>query len=85
MAETHNTARPARPTSLERAFELARTGEYPTSGDVKVQLNAEGFAGEQIFGPSLLRQLRRLISAAKEEETLSVGDSRASPDQGTST
>jgi hypothetical protein len=57
-------------TALERAFELAKSGDYATVGDVTKQLKAEGFATSQITGPSLSRQLRELCTqavAAKSE------------------
>lgn len=59
-----------RPTALERAFELAKTGDYATVSDVTKQLKAEGFATTQITGPSLSKQLRELCTqavAAKSE------------------
>ena len=52
-------------TPLERAFELARTGTHPTVEDIRKQLRAEGFPTDQVFGPSLLRQLRELANAAR--------------------
>lgn len=53
-----------RPTALERAFELARSGECAGVSDVKERLRAEGFAAEQVTGPVLGRQLRELCTAA---------------------
>lgn len=54
-----------RPTTLERAFELARGGECATVGDIKDKLKQEGFSPNDVTGPSLLRQLRELCSAAQ--------------------
>ena len=46
-------------TTLERAFELARTGRG--IGDIRTVLDAEGFTLSQLDGsPSLRLQLRRL-------------------------
>ncbi|HYD45216.1 MAG TPA: hypothetical protein VEA79_08130 [Phenylobacterium sp.] len=59
-----------RPTALERAFELAKSGDYATVSEVTRQLKAEGFATSQITGPSLGKQLRELCAqavAAKSE------------------
>lgn len=53
-----------RPTALERAFELAKSGDCATVSDVTKQLKAEGFATSQITGPSLSKQLRELCNAA---------------------
>lgn len=57
-------------TALERAFELAKSGEYATVSEVTKQLKAEGFSISQITGPSLSKQLRELCTAAqpKSEE-----------------
>jgi hypothetical protein len=50
---------------IERAFQLARTGQYVTVEDVKKKLRAEGYSVATITGPTLLRQLRELIKAAR--------------------
>ena len=52
------------PTSLERAFELARSGHFSNLEDIRVQLRREGLSSNQIFGPVLQRQLRNLINKA---------------------
>jgi len=51
------------PTALERAFELAKSGEYTSIVEIRSKLKSEGLGTEQITGPSLLRQLRQLIAA----------------------
>jgi hypothetical protein len=53
-----------RQTSLERAFELARSGECANLAELRERLKAEGFASQQLEGPSLLRQLRELCRIA---------------------
>lgn len=53
-----------RPTTLERAFALARTGDYASIAEIRAQLKAEGYAAQQLEGPSLLRQLRELCVAS---------------------
>jgi hypothetical protein len=45
---------------VERAFVLARSGEYANVGSIRDQLRREGYGGNHIEGPSLIRQLRRL-------------------------
>jgi len=54
-----------RPTSLERAYHLARTGACPTVADIKLRLRAEGFDEGQVFGRTLVADLRRLCAAAR--------------------
>lgn len=51
-----------RPTLIERAYELAASGDCRTVADIKQQLQEEGFTGLQssLYGPSLLADLRRL-------------------------
>jgi hypothetical protein len=50
---------------IERAFQLARTGGYASIDDLKKKLRAEGYSVATITGPTLLRQLRELIKAAR--------------------
>jgi hypothetical protein len=54
---------------LERAFELARSGECAGVQDIKARLKAEHFTGidDQLYGPSLVRQLKQLCDAARRE------------------
>lgn len=56
----------SRPTTLERAFTLARTGEYAGLSEIRAQLRAEGFPMQQLEGPSLMKQLRDLCAKARE-------------------
>ena len=58
-----------RQTTLERAFTLARSGEYGGVSEIRAQLKAEGYAIQQMEGPSLLRQLRDLCLAARQVKT----------------
>ena len=53
-------------TALERAFEMARSGNYASVADIKKQLKDEGFSVAQVTGPALSQQLRDLIRAARE-------------------
>ena len=55
-----------RPTAMERAYELARSGACAGVADIKTRLRAEGLAEDQIFGPRLLAELRGLCNAARE-------------------
>ena len=53
------------PTPLERAFALARTGDYPGIVSIRSQLHAEGYETRQLEGPTLLSQLRSLCKDAR--------------------
>lgn len=50
-----------RPTTIERAYQLAESGTCRTVGDVKQQLNAEGFerVQESLYGASVTAALRK--------------------------
>lgn len=54
-----------RPRPLERAFELARSGDFTTLTALRKHLATEGHSAEQISGPSIKRQLRALCALAK--------------------
>jgi hypothetical protein len=54
-----------RPTTLERAFELARSGACPGLQDIRQRLKSEGYDPHQIEGPMLVRQLRELCDASR--------------------
>lgn len=58
---------PAPPSIIERAFQLAKSGEYDTVSDIRKQLVAENYSSTTSYlqGSSLTGQLRRLIFAAK--------------------
>jgi hypothetical protein len=52
-------------SSLERAFQLAKSGKYSTVQEIGAQLVREGYGKTQIEGRHLTRQLRALIADAK--------------------
>ena len=52
-------------STLERVFELARSGRYASMGELRAVIKAEGYSSAQIEGPSLGRQLRRLMEESK--------------------
>lgn len=58
-------------TPLERAFELARSGDCLGTTELQRKLLAEGYSLNQIVGPSLLRQLRQLCIEAQSKSGLS--------------
>ena len=55
----------ARKTTLERAFELARTGRFRSLEDLRGALRREEYSPHQINGPTLTRQLREIIQLAR--------------------
>jgi hypothetical protein len=54
-----------RMTTMERAFDLARSGRFTNLSEVMTSLNREGCSPSQIEGPLLKRQLTDLIKAAR--------------------
>lgn len=52
---------------LERAFVLARSGEYATVNDLRIRLRAERFeqVDAHLSSPTLARQLRTLCTEAR--------------------
>jgi hypothetical protein len=56
-------------TPLERAFALARTGDYVGPGEIRAQLKAEGYPTAQLEGKALLKQLRDICAAARTAVT----------------
>jgi hypothetical protein len=51
--------------SLERAFELARTGSFNTIREIQDQLHQEGYSSKMVVGKQLSTQLRDLIRHAQ--------------------
>lgn len=60
-----------RPSTLERAFELARSGEYASASEIRRQLKAEGYqdADKQLYGQSIVSQLRKICIEAKRRDS----------------
>jgi hypothetical protein len=60
-------------SALERAFQLARSGQAPSIDDIKKRLKREGYEENAVDGgPLLARQLRKLISEASERKGGSI-------------
>jgi hypothetical protein len=57
-------------TELERAFQLAKSGNVATLDALKHQLRAEGYSDATITGRTLSKQLRALILASQRPERL---------------
>jgi hypothetical protein len=51
-------------TALERAFQLAKSGECRSVDDIRRKLTSEGYYAAQITGKGLQRQLQGIITAA---------------------
>lgn len=54
-------------TVLERAFDLARSGQCATIAQIRQKLKAESYNQNFIQGPSLLAQLRAIMAATQPE------------------
>lgn len=63
------------PGTVERAFQLARSGTCRTLADIRAQLIRERYAGvsEHLVGPSLRRDLTRLCAAARRGDGSTPG------------
>ncbi len=57
-----------RMTALERAFQLARSGQVSTVSEIAVSLSRDGYSANQLEGPSLRRQLIGLIRARRLDD-----------------
>ena len=55
-------------TALERAFQLAKSGNVATMEALKRQLKTEGYSVATVTGNVLSRQLRALIHASQKPE-----------------
>ncbi|WP_339913220.1 hypothetical protein [uncultured Brevundimonas sp.] len=69
-----------RPTTIERAYQLAEGGDCRTVGDIKQKLQSEGHerVQENLYGSSLTGALRKLCQqnyVASEEEITAVAGS----------
>jgi hypothetical protein len=53
-------------SALERAFQLAKSGQVAGLSEIAASLNREGYSASQIEGPVLKRQLAALIKAARK-------------------
>ena len=57
-----------RPSTVERAYQLAKSGECENLSAVKDRLRAEGFhdVNGQLYGKTIGDDLRKLCTAARE-------------------
>jgi hypothetical protein len=54
-------------TTLERAFEQARSGQFDTVTQLRRSLSNDGYDRFQVDGRALIRQLSKLIVAARKQ------------------
>jgi hypothetical protein len=59
-------------TTLERAFDLARSGKFSSVQEIKKKLGAEGFYIGQVTGRSLTKQLNVLIRNAAAQGQIDI-------------
>ena len=55
-----------RPTEIERAFELARSGHFKGVEEIRKEIRREGYTAKQLDGPALAKQLREAMKKARE-------------------
>lgn len=58
----------ANKSPLERAFELARSGQFSTVSALVQRLSWEGYSASQVEGPQLKKQLNAIIQAAQADK-----------------
>lgn len=56
-------------TTLERAFELAKSGPCTNVKELREQMKREGYTSSQLVGPALIRQLRGLLSERTQSQS----------------
>ena len=59
----------ANTTAIERAFELAKSGQCVSVAEIKRRLHAEGYFADQIEGRALSEQLKAAIDAARKAKS----------------
>jgi Zn finger protein HypA/HybF involved in hydrogenase expression len=69
------------PSTLERAFELARSGDYASSAEIRLQLKRERHdqVEAHLQGPSISRQLRLICEEASKSRTAAAATPAAAP------
>jgi hypothetical protein len=53
-------------STIERAFEIADSGEADSIPTLRLLLGNEGYSVSQLTGPALLKQLRNRIAAPRQ-------------------
>jgi hypothetical protein len=67
-----------RPTEVERAYQMARSGAFATTEEIMTALRAEGYDGNQLLPPAfqLRTDLRFLINASRRTRKEGPDDGR---------
>ena len=52
-------------SALERAFQLAESGRYSSTEDIRRRLAAEGYDSRVLAGPALRKQIRTKLAAGR--------------------
>jgi DNA-binding XRE family transcriptional regulator len=60
-------------STLERAFELARSGTVLNVNDIKRALDHEGYSSKSVLGSALVKQLLATIRAERERKNKPAG------------
>jgi hypothetical protein len=68
-----------RTTELERAFQLAKSGECRSVDEIRKKLSSEGYYATQVTGKGLLRQLQGIIAAELEARNAALKRSGRAP------
>ena len=70
-------------TELERAFQLAKSGECRSLDEIRKKLSQEGYYATQVTGKGLMRQLQAIIAAGLKARDLARehGGGAAAPTQ----
>jgi hypothetical protein len=68
-----------RTTELERAFQLAKSGECRSVDEIRKKLSLEGYYATQVTGKGLLRQLQGIIAAELEARNVALKRSGRAP------
>jgi hypothetical protein len=58
-----------RATELERAFQLAKSGNCVSIADIRDRLKKEGYSLDRVTGKFLITQLKALLQTANEANT----------------
>lgn len=60
------------PTALERAFELARSGEFGSVEQIRARLKVEGYDPRHVQGKALTKQLKGIIADSRRLNNATV-------------
>jgi hypothetical protein len=71
----------SRYTTVERAYQLAGSGECAGVGEVKDRLRAEGFTDVQgqLYGPTITSALRKLCESSRAEAAAAEATAGSDP------